>query len=196
MASIESTLGKVSSSNSPQIKKYVVDQPQLKSNEQFEQELIQETLIDSKQALKQAEDFKKNTEVAITKEKKSKLELLLGLKKSKKSIIIEGHNIVLQNLSSGDMKTAYKKIANQKLVVDQMFDTRHIFLAFSLYSFDGELISNLLGDDDDLDTRISLIENMSEEVVKEIYEFYNNSFELIHPKSEEQFSEVTADIKK
>ena len=178
------------------MKKFVVDEPGLKSNEQFEQELMNENFIDPKAALKQSADFKKTTEVKITTEKKNKWELLLGLKRTKKSIKIEGHSIVLQNLSSGDMKAAYKKIAEQDKVVDQFFNTRHIFLAFSLYSFDGELISEMLGDDDDPDSRLSIVENMSEDVVKELYDFYNEQFNTVHPQSAEEFKEVSSDLKK
>ena len=192
MASIESTLGKVVSSDSTPMKRYVVEEPEM---EQYQQAPMQGQYVDPQVAFKQAEEFRKVNNT-ISEGKKSKLELLLGLKKSKKSINIDGHTIVLQNLSSGDMKSAYKKIAQNDKVVDQMFDTRHIFLCYSLYSFDGETIADLLGDDDDLETRLSLIENMSEDVVKELYEFYNKSFEGDHPKTDEQFKEVTADIKK
>ena len=191
MASIESTLGKVTSNEIGQVKRYVVDEPEMEERQNY----VPDNYIDPKVALKQAADIKKANNT-LSDTKKSKLELLLGLKKSKKSIKIDGHTIVLQNLSSGDMKAGYKKIAENDKVVDQMFDTRHIFLSYSLYSFDGETISSLLGEDDDLDTRVSLIENMSEDAIKELYEFYNKSFEGVHPTSEEQFKEVTADIKK
>lgn len=199
MASIESTLGKVVSAESSPIKRYVVEEPEMEQYEQQYQQpqhpQIQGEYIDPRAAFKQVEEFKKINNT-LSEGKKSKLELLLGLRKSKKSIKIDGHTIVLQNLSSGDMKSAYKKIAENDKVVDQMFDTRHIFLCYSLYSFDGETISSLLGDDDDLETRLSLIENMSEDVVKELYEFYNKSFEGNHPKTDEEFKEVTSDIKK
>lgn len=191
MASIESSIGKVSSTERAPLKKFVVDDPSLEE-EKFEEKVIADPGI----ALSQANALRRAKEESLTKEKKSKLELLLGLKRTKTSIVIDGHTIVLQNLSSGDMKTAYKKIAQQELYVDQMFDTRHVFLAYSLYSFDGETISSLLGEDDELETRLSLIENMSESVIKELYDFYTKSFEEVHPKTEEQFKEVAADIKK
>ena len=37
---------------------------------------------------------------------------------------------------------------------------------------------------------------MSEDVIKELYNFYIENFDGNHPKNEEQFKEVAADIKK
>jgi hypothetical protein len=222
MAIIESALGKVQSQNSSSLRNYVVEDPTLlpeeepRVNNQLSpqvQQVYQERLKQVQKVRELSEDEKffmqaneecpvevfetkvKAKKEVITESRKQKLELLLGLKKVKKSIVIDEYKIVLQNLSSSDMKCVFDKIADKTTMLDQMYYARQAYLAYSLYSFDGELISDLLGEDDGFEMRLSIIENMSDSVVNELYKFYETEIDF-QPKNNEEAKEVVSDIKK
>jgi hypothetical protein len=139
---------------------------------------------------------RKNKNV-LSKEKKDKIEALLGLKKIRESVEIDGHTIVLQNLCGADMAFALDIVANvSKNYLEQLFDTRHVYLALSLYSIDGEKFSDLLGNDDNFETRLSIVENMTEDALRILHDVFDNKINIKMPQTEKEAMEVASDIKK
>lgn len=206
MAKFESPIGSVALSDSPKMKTYTVDdaatEEALISSVQrrtfettTEQEVKEET--DDEKVMKKFKEAKTNKN-KISDNKKMKLEILLGLKKYSETVEIDGHKIVLTTLSAGDKKLAYDTVATvSKTAFQEMFDTRHIFLALSIYSFDDDEISKLLGEENDnIEMRLSLIENLSDEVVSTLYNVYDKKLDVKMPKNEKEAKEVASDIKK
>ncbi len=213
MATVESQIGEVSS-NSTSYKQYVVED--LSSEEEMinkpitnkssikPQEIPEEyrELASAEAAIAEARQAKE-AKNKISESGKNRIEILLGLRKNIKSTTIDGHKISLKSVESGDVKNIFTRVAeyelkaqeNRKYYIEQVIETRNCMLAASLYAIDNELISNLLGDEDTLEMRLSIVENMAEEVVKELYDFYQAEVE-VKPKSQAEAKEVAEDLKK
>lgn len=215
MGSIESSIGKVSSKISAaavqQPKHFVVENA---DDESFDNEnpfdeyedFIQEsneTMMkknskgtEEDAALNKVVQMRKEKNI-ITKDSKSKIEALLGLKSVFANTEIDGLKITLKNLTALDMKNAFDKISQiSKTKLQEVFDTRNVFICLSLYKLDDELLTDILGDDDDIDTRLSLVENMSEDVVTILENLYNSKIKINLPKTNEEAKEVIKEIKK
>lgn len=207
MATIESQIGSVSTNSGNQpIKRYVVDDPTMDqpsvnpyykpeaaaSNNQQPQQTEEEKIYLQYQEAKRQKN-------KISPESKNKIEALLGLRKIIKSITIDGIKITLRNLSANDTKLAFKTIADNAVTnIDLMFYGRNVYLALSLYEINGEKVSTLLGEEGGLDAplRLSLVEEMSEEVVKALHNFYEKEIGINIPQTEKEIREVNSEIKK
>jgi len=215
MVTTKSSIGEVSSTTQP-IRRFVVDDPFVdnvdnrrdnhvdnrtveRPVEDFQQEMeqLKEKTECNSSVLEEMQERRKKVS-SISKEGKKKLELLLGLKKDVKYTMIDNVKIGLQNLSSGDTKKMYERIYKHEdvLPVEMMFIIRNLALAFTLYSVDGELMSDVLGDFDNIDMRLDLVENMNEIAIKELYEFYEKEIAVAIPATMKEHEEVAAQIKK
>ena len=136
---------------------------------------------------------------SLDPDKKNKLEIILGLKRKYGKINIDGHIITLRNLSAKEskqlVKTAFDLQKEQKHV-DQIYDIRNFTLAFSIYSIDDVKISDILGENDNLEIRLSMIEEMPEAAIIELHEFYEKNIAMRQPNTEAEAKEVIEDIKK
>lgn len=215
MTEINSSIGKITSDQKP-MKRYTVDGPEadfgVKENpvetrrRRFQQQQQQPNVPNSRMAYvannESEEDiFKQAERMRAEKNKmapdnKNKIEVLLGLKRKYGEITIDDHKIVLRSLSAKESKfiinSAYD-IANEK-PIDKVYNLRHNTLAFSLFSIDGEEISDIIGDD--FDIKLSLIEEMSDEAIAELFKFYEDNIAVKMPQTEKEAKEVIADIKK
>jgi len=224
MATIESQIGTVASGRNPQQKTYVVDDPTLDNNgepdmgnepvvnpyykrtqipQQSQRQQIQAQVQNSSQNdekifYDKINELKKNKK-DISPESKRKIEALLGLRKIKKSITIDDTVITLQNLNSDFTRLAFKSIAeNSKTNIDIMFYSRNVYLALSLFEINGEKVSDLLQEDDetDVDMRLAIVDDLAEEVVKELQSFYEKEIGVKIPENAQEIREVNSEIKK
>lgn len=215
MSVIESPIGKViSSGQSTPLKRYVVsDDERSKPNTQarryynsdveddFDPGLDIEPTIPERDPheVKAYVDKLKAQKDKVAPERKNKLEILIGLKKKIKSIVVEGHTIELKALSGGEIKSVFEflsKDTNQTNIV-QIYNSRHAILAFSLHSIDGELIEDLVGEENNnLETRLAIIENLSDVLVGELHSFYEKEVCVDRPKNELEIKEALQDLKK
>ena len=210
MATIESQIGSVSANSGNQpMRRYVVDDPTMNEpivNPYYKPEMAvpnnqqnsppQQT-EEEKVYFQYQEAKRQKNKISI--ESKNKIEALLGLRKITKSITIDGIKITLRNLNAHDTKLAFKIIAENAVTnVDLMFYGRNIYLALSLYELNGEKISSLLGEEAGIDValRLSLVEEMSEELVKELHTFYEKEIGINIPQTEKDIKEVNSEIKK
>jgi len=205
MATIESSLGSIPSSNSTPMKKWVVDDPtmdipdseiknphykpvqqQMKVTPEKEQEMFEKFQEAKRQ---------KNT---INPESKKKIEALLGLRKIIKSTTIDGITFTLKNLNANCTRIAYKAVAERSATnVDMMFYSRNVYLALSLHEIDGQPIEEILGEKEiDIDTRLSLIDEMDDNIINELYSFYDKEIKIKLPDTAEAMAEVQGEIKK
>ena len=213
MATIESQIGSVVSSQRP-MKKYTVDDPTLEPEELKDIPVVNPLYLKQRAAQQQEEqEIKPKTDAAIfekyeqakinknkiSKDGKSKIEALLGLKKITKSITIDGIEITLKNLTGNGTRLAFKTIEEHaKNNIDIMFYSRHVYLALSLYKIEDQDISVLLGEGDEpnVDLRLSLIEELSEDTIKDLQDFYEKEIGIKSPITEGEVKEVNSDIKK
>lgn len=214
MPTIESPIGKVvSSGNSAPMRRYVV-------SDQFEDEFdpgvemedeeakpiqkqqVQKQRVESSEAAAEAKNLfnklkKQKEEVAV--DRKNKLEVLIGLKKRFKSINIEGHKIELKALSGGEFKSVFEFLSSKQNDpnVVQVYNSRHAVLAYSIYSIDGEKIEDLVGEENDnFETRLAIVENLSDELISELHSFYEKEVHVQQPQTNEEVKEALKDIKK
>jgi len=153
---------------------------------------------DSDNIFEEVEEIRRKRN-SLDPDKKNKLEVLLGLKRKYGKVNIDGHIITLRNLSAKEskqlVKTAFALQKDQKHV-DQIYDVRNFTLAYSIYSIDDIKLSDILGENDNLETRVSMIEEMPEAAIIELHEFYENNIAIKQPNTEVEAKEVIEDIKK
>ena len=200
MATIESSIGSVVSGSNQQMKKYVVDDPDIDMpvvNPLYKPPTQEQPVLSEKEVFDKYNEAKK-AKVQISPDRKKKIECLLGLRRITKSTNIDGLNITLRNLNANDSRMALKTIAEKAMTnIDLMFYSRNVYLALSLYELDGEKVSELLGEEDlNVELRLSLVEEMAEEVVKQLHEFYQKEIGINLPQTGEEVGEVNAEIKK
>lgn len=224
MSKIESSIGSVSFDNQ-QLKKYVVEDESSNSFSDLEEmppsnfkQTVEKSNNIQEKALLNGRKFIRNSSISeekeleileayqglkekklepLTQNEKNKLETLLGLRKRELPVIIDGHEFVLSALTALDFKKLTRRIVDKaKDAIDETFEVRNTTLAISLISLDGESISSMIeeGDDIDLETRISIIENMAESLVAELYTFYRENINVI-PTSQKEVKEVMSNLK-
>jgi hypothetical protein len=225
MGTIESSIGKVSSEDRGPMKRYVVDDPTAEKEnffaqrdmliQQQEQRLLNQERNESptvafvkklnEEQFAEHEDLVRETRAkknVIDPTKKTKLECLLGLRQKYDSINIDGHKVTLKSLSAKATKDIFEKMYKVKSEdelaspIEKMFDMRHLTLVYALYAFDDVKFSDILGEFDDFDTRLSLVEEMSDDAVKDIYSFFEEKIKFKFPTNEVETKELIGDIKK
>ena len=225
MGTIESSIGNVVSNDSGnQPRRYIVDDP-TGENEEFVDPMAQRNMLLQQQQqlmreksptttfvrklneeqVKEHEDLVtevRNRKKSLDPNKKTALEQLLGLKQKYGSINIDGHKITLKSLSAKATQDIFEKMYAVKDLteannpIEKMFDMRHLTLVYALYAFDDVKFSDILGEFDDFDTRLSLVEEMSDDAVKDIYAFFEENIKLKLPTNEGEAKEILGDLKK
>jgi hypothetical protein len=84
---------------------------------------------------------------------------------------------------------------SNSIMAEKIFDLRHFTLAYSLYAIDNVELSEILEDNDDFETRLSLIEEMSDNVIQELYKFFEDEIR-IKDYNNDNGKELIGDIKK
>lgn len=136
---------------------------------------------------------------SLDPDKKNKIEILLGLKRKYGKIKIDNHVITLRNLSAKESKRLVKSafdLQKEEKHIDQIYDIRNFTLAFAIYAIDDVKISDILGKNDNLEMRVSMIEEMPEDAIIELHKFYESDIASNQPKNEVEAKEVVEDIKK
>ena len=220
MGTIESSIGKVASKNQQPMKRFVVDDPTLGGTSQPQEQTYQSqqeqarqeyapdlapgiTNFDAQSPGQQLDDKTmaeyqeaKRMKGRIAPDKKIKLEALLGLKRIRKTVKIDDHDITLQNISGADMMEALKAVAECKTNLDFIYKSRHILLALSLFAIDGQEVSDILGEEDNLEMRLSVVENISDDALNELHAFYDKEIGVKIPQTGKEMQEIQGDIKK
>ncbi len=196
MVTTHSSIGKISSTPQP-TKRYIVDDPTAQRIEEPIRPPNDEEMAElhMKQDIMEKVKAAKESKELITQTGRETIELLLGLKRKRESIIIDGVTITLQNLSGRNVKEIFSKLReleeSDTKTVQTVYDARNLVLGCSLYAINNELVTNILGDNDSFEMRMSLIEEMAEVVIVELYTFYTNNL-----STDTDEKEVIADIKK
>ena len=155
-------------------------------------------VADGEDVFEKVEEVRR-TRAALEPDKKNKIELLLGLKRKYANVTIDGHEITLRNLTAKESKMLVKTaftMQEENRQVDQLYDIRNYTIAFAIYAIDDVKISDILGENDNMDMRVSLIEEMPESAVSELHASYEEFIAIKAPKTEAEVKEVIEDIKK
>jgi len=133
--------------------------------------------------LQNARQKLKQKEASISPENKSKVEILLGLGKKTTTVVIDDHEIVLQNLTSIQTKKVLNAVAEYSALTqgqdtirfDQIYVTKHMVVGFALKTIDNQSISELLGAGDTDETRETMVAEMESDAVDQLYNAYIES---------------------
>lgn len=134
----------------------------------------------------------------ITSNARQRIEYLLGITKSKRSVVIEGITYEFTSLSSSEFKLAFR-FASQVSNVESNFELRKQLLARSLTKIDDLSLEDFLSSND-IEDKLNFIDALDNNLINRLFEEYNllvekctNRFSI---KSVEDVKEVSEDIKK
>lgn len=150
------------------------------------------------------EGLKHIREDKLAPNRKKRLEVLLGIGKIYREVVIDSITFTLQTLKSKEIQelAKFQQIITTENVVDAMFEIRKHILAYSLCAVDGISIGEYLGNQEelDIDDKLCFIENLSESIVVILHDEYQKLVESSNLKygikTKEEVQEVIEDVKK
>ena len=130
---------------------------------------------------------------------KRRIEMLLGMTRSTRTVDIEGHTYALQTIKSKDMRDAILEASKFDNTVESPFEIRRQLLSRSLTIIAGVEIEQFVGSRD-LESKIAMIDELSEHLLNRLYREYitmnEEAKEKYSIKSEADAKEVLEDLKK
>jgi hypothetical protein len=103
---------------------------------------------------------------------KRRLEILLGLGKGTKDVIIDNITFSIRTLKNIEWKEAIKAVAMAELAVEQAYEMRAQILSRSIFAIDDQPVEMVIGSQKFSD-KIDFVQNLDEAVVSYLYEVYN-----------------------
>ena len=129
---------------------------------------------------------------------KKRIELLAGIGRSFKDVVIDGHKFTLQTLKSKENMNILLKLS-QMNGIQFMFEARRLYLAHTLYKIDDELIEDVIGANS-IEDKLELVDNLGDIVTLALHKCYtelDNETRINYGvPTEEAAKEVVADVKK
>lgn len=130
---------------------------------------------------------------------KKRIEMLLGMTRISKSVVIDGNQYILQTLKSRELRDAITAAAEFNGTVQFAFETRKQLLGRSLVQVAGVPIETFLNSNE-LEPRLELIEDMDHSLAMRLY----NEYVILAQESESKYAlktdtdlkEVAEDLKK
>lgn len=170
--------------------------------------LSDEESLELERKIQHDKDLKMNKGVEkISEGAKKRIEILIGMTTSTKEIDVSGVIFKVKVLSSKDVKDAilhsYEEKAKYKTEVmsnyNEMFELRRQIIARAVLSI-GELSFSDFIASNDLNDKLSFVDQLDESALTKIYTDYNTlskeSSDKYEIKTKEQVEEVAQDIKK
>ena len=165
----------------------------------FEQEEEQSS---PKEELRIIEDARRNRHKGIerlSKGAKKRIEMLIGMTRSVKSVEIDNTEYVLQTLKSQEMRDALLSSSKYEHTVEFAFEIRLQFLARSLVKVGGIELDQFLSDSS-FETKLLFINELDEHLLNRLYNEYSNlakgATERYSVRTPEDAEGVVADLKK
>ncbi len=149
--------------------------------------------------IKQAREVKRTGKERLNDGAKQRIEMLIGLTKSRKEVTLGDHVYVLQTLRSREMREAIMAAAEFDGTVQSPFEIRKQLLARSLIQIAGVDIAQFVGSND-LEARLAMIDEFDHDLLGALYGAYvemtNESKSKFDIKTNQDAAEVIDSLKK
>jgi hypothetical protein len=154
--------------------------------------------------LKRAEEAMKTARAAkmggsrLSSAAKARIDMLCGISRAKREIVLDGQEYKLQILKAKEQKDAILE-ASRVDGIETPFAVRHQILARSLYHVGGVDMDLLVGDTS-IEARLEALDELPETLLIKLFDEYNKLFEETRdryfPKTEAEVAQVVEDLKK
>lgn len=195
MPSFESPIGNKRIFNSQMREFEVPDESGYESNSI---EYNQEELLRKEREFKEAKERKLGKE-RLSEGAKKRLEMLLGMTRTIRTVKIGEMQIVFQSLKSKEMKEAILESSKFDNTLQAPYEIRKNLLARSIVSIEGVEFSQFVSSDS-LETKLSFIDELDDAFLSRLFEEYlktaeeaKNKFSI---KNNEDANNVIEDLKK
>lgn len=205
MAKITSSLGS-QNYNSPQIKKFVVDDPSdsdsnFESNEEEPTSFHNMSPSELERIAREARNKKNQEEKNVNSVTKKRIEVLAGLGRASKDVEVEGVIFSLRTLKSAELHEAVKAVAQYDNGLDSSFEARTQILARSICKIDGQSIEIILGSSK-LEDKLEMVRELENSVGTYLHDHYillskeNSDKFKIFSNDEKEVKEAVQDLTK
>lgn len=176
-----------------------VDLNQAMAYQQKMQNEPEEDSMEIERQIRAAREAKRSGKERLNDGAKRRIEMLIGMTRSIREVIIENNKFVFQTLNSKEMREAILLASAFDHTVQSPFEVRRQFLARSLTHIAGIEVAQFVGSNN-LEDRLELIDNLDESLLNRLFEEYSllvqESREKFSIKSVEDIKEVAGDLKK
>lgn len=128
---------------------------------------------DSQEDLRQKVNKERNAEVPVNKEAKSRFDILLGIARGTKDVVVDNITFSLRTLKSYESIDALSAAIAAKNAFEEMGSVRSRTLAYAIYKIDG-VDSDRVFQTTSIDAKAEIIDNMSDAVVNYLFNEYNS----------------------
>lgn len=138
-------------------------------------------------------------ESRLSSESKKRIELISGIGRLTKDVLIEGTTFTLRTLKSKETQEATIAGVVQQYKVEEAFETRRQFISRALHKIDGHDLYMVIGSND-LESRLNFVDELDDSVITYLFDEFtklrNESNAKYSLKTEQDVKEVAEEIKK
>lgn len=167
-----------------------VEMQQVHQNEQ--------SLSDMEAQFNEARRAKKTAASTIGAEAKKRFEILSGLGRATRDVVIDGVTFSLRSIKAKELREVVNATLQMSNKAEEIFEARAHTLARVVYKIDGHDIGIILGNDS-LEAKLEFVQQLDEEVAQHLYREYDdllNSHKKLFSTQQEEIKEVGEDLKK
>lgn len=162
-------------------------------------QMEQEDPAEMERQIREARDAKRTGKERLNDGAKRRIEMLVGMSRGTREVILDGNAYVLQTLKSKDMREALMAASEFDGSIQSPFEIRKQLLARSLIQVAGIEMSQFVGSAS-VDAKLNFIDEQVEAVLNRLYSEYlelvRESNDRYAIKTVEDASEVVEDLKK
>ena len=168
------------------------------SIQQLQQQMDQDT-SEIEREIRTAKEAKRTGKERLNEGAKKRIEMLIGMTRTTKSVDIEGNEFVFQSLKSKEFRDAVMAAAAFDGSIQSPFEIRRQFLTRSLTHVAGVDIEQFLGSVE-FDAKLAFIDQLDEALLNRLYDEYlslaQEAKDKFSIKTNEDASQVIEDLKK
>jgi len=159
----------------------------------------QDDSIEIERQIREAREMRRSGKTRLNDGAKRRIEMLVGMTRSTREVMLGENAFVLQTLRSKEMREAIMIASEYDGTVQSPFEIRRQLLGRSLIQIAGVDVAQFVGTDS-LEAKLQLIDDLDEALLNRLYDEY---LELVKEsrakyavKSSEEAQEVVEDLKK
>lgn len=149
--------------------------------------------------IRAAKEARRTGKERLNEGAKRRIEILLGMTRTTRTINVGGNEFVLQSLKAKEVRESIMVAAEYDNTVQSPFEIRKQFLARSIVSIAGVDFVQFIGSNS-LESKLFFVEELDEALLNRLYDEYLNlvkeAREKFTIKNEEEAKEVLVDLKK
>jgi hypothetical protein len=149
--------------------------------------------------IKAAKEARRRGIERLSEGPRRRIEMLIGMVRSTKTVTIEDNSYVFQTLKSKEMREAILEASKFDGTVQSPFEVRKQLLARSIVQIGGIDIDNFIGSNS-LDDKLLFIDELDDILLNRLYSEYvaltKEARDKYSVKNEEEVKEVVGDLKK